>query len=106
MAVILCGPVSAMYSYSSGTYDLGIYTPDTPTMITPEDWDNILGDGGSSDPLQYVGQLPSRSKDNGIQDSSDSTSSDSSQVTSTESSATPKSSPSPESSTGAAVNNT
>lgn len=105
MAVILCGPVSAMYSYNSEIYNQVKDTQDMPTFITPEDWDSII-EGGSSDHLHYLEQLPSRPQENVIQDNSDSTSSDSSQATSTEHSATPESSSSSESSAGTAVNNT
>ena len=105
IAVILCGPVSAMYQYNPEAYNQNIYAPDRPTMVTSEDWNSML-EGGSSDHLHYLEQLPSRPQENVIQESSDSTSSDSSQATSTESSATPESSTSQESSTGTAINNT
>ena len=108
MAVILCGNVSAMYSYQPGTYQ-----PDTsPTMITDEDWDNLMAGGvGSSNVQEYINRIHPPSQENVIQDGSDIQSGDSSQGTSTELSASAESVPSVDStgstgsSTGNAVNN-
>lgn len=112
MAVIFCGNVSAMYSYSPGTYSPVTHPPDiSPTMITEEDWDNFMaGGGGSSNVQEYVSKKPS-SQENVREDGSNIQIGDSSQGTSTELSASTESSPSMDStgytgsSAGNAVNN-
>jgi hypothetical protein len=102
MAVILSGNSSAMYSYQPGTYQPDI----SPTMVTDEDWDNLMAGGdGSRDIQEYISRIPSSSQENVIQDGSDIQSVDSSQGTSTELSASVDSTGSTGSSADTAVNN-
>lgn len=111
MAVIFCGNVSAMYQYSyQPSYPPETYQPDIPTVITEEDWDDLLAGGsGSSNVQEYINRLHPPSQE--TPDGSNIQSGDSSQGTSTGSSASQGSSPSADStgstgsSDGNAVNN-
>lgn len=97
MAVILCGPASAMYPYTPDSYPPNTI-PTTDHYVTEEEWDDLTS-GGSGDALKYIGQLPSSSQQNVIKDGSDISSGESSGEASTGSST------SSDSSTGVVINN-
>lgn len=95
MAVILSGPVSAMYSYQQGTYapftNPPVTSPTKDHWISQEELDKITSIG---DIQKYTDQLL-RPPNNDIPDVSDSSNNDSSQVIPAESSDSNESSSGP-----------